>query len=179
MIRRTLREWEYLPVTNEIDSAGITRAHANRLLAAVRRSGLSGADGERVLVDGGRRLRAQQVVGIIVADDITLEILPKIDGDATRARASIVHMLAAVYDLKISTGPSTELGIQSRDLLEILIRLFCDKLAAVLRRGLPRAYLRRDDDLPALRGRLNVIRQCTVLAASPAAPRLRIRRTRS
>ncbi|KQU01826.1 restriction endonuclease [Methylobacterium sp. Leaf469] len=167
MIRRALREWEYLSVSNEADSTGITRAQADQLLAVARRTGLGGADGERVLVDGGRRLRAQQVVGVLVANDVTLEILPKIDGDAACARASLVHMLAAVHDLKIATGPTTDLGWQSRDLLEILIRLFCDKLAAVLRRGLPRAYVRREDDLPALRGRLDVIRQCTMLAASP------------
>ncbi len=166
MIRRALREWDYLPVSATGD-VGVTRAQADRLLATARRTVLGGADGERVLVDGGRRLRAQQVVGVLVGDDVTLEILPKIDGDAPTARASLVHMLAAVHDLEIDAGPSTDLGWQSQDLLEILIRLFCDKLAAVLRRGLPRAYVGKEDDLPALRGRLDVIRQFTALAASP------------
>ena len=167
MIRRTLREWEYLPVSASAGEDGITRDQADRLLAAARGTSLGGADGERILVDGGRRLRAQQVVGILVADGVTLEILPKIDAENATTRANLVHMLAAVYDLEIVAGPSTDLGWQSRDLLDILIRLFCDKLAAVLRRGLPRAYLRREGDLGALRGRLDVIRQCTVLAASP------------
>ncbi|RVU14002.1 McrC family protein [Methylobacterium oryzihabitans] len=167
MIRRTLREWEYLPVSASADETGVTRDQADRLLAAARRTSLGGSDGERVLVDGGRRLRAQQVVGILVADGVTLEILPKIDADAATTRASLVHMLAVVYDLEIAAGPSTDLGWQSRDLIDILIQLFCDKLAAVLRRGLPRAYLRREGDLGALRGRLDVTRQCTVLAVSP------------
>ncbi|WP_132249209.1 McrC family protein [Methylobacterium segetis] len=167
MIRQALREWDYLAVSSAAGELGVTRAQADGLLAAARRSTLGGADGERVLVDGGRRLRAQQVVGVLVAEDVTLEILPKIDGDAASARTRLVHMLAAVHDLKIDAGPLTDLGWQSRDFLEILIRLFCDKLAAVLRRGLPRAYVSREDDLPALRGRLDVVRQCTVLAASP------------
>lgn len=167
MIRRTLREWEHLSVSNEADSTGITRAQADQLLAAARSATIGGLDGERVLVDGGRRLRAQQVVGVVVANDITLEILPKIDGDAGTARTSLVHMLATVHDLKVDAGPLAELNWQSRDLLEILIRLFCDKLTAVLRRGMPRAYLGREDDLPVLRGRLNIVRQCTALAADP------------
>ena len=167
MIRRALREWDYLPISRTAEDPGVTRDQADHLLAAARRTALGGADGEGVLVDGGRRLRAQQVVGVLVTADVTLEILPKIDGDAMTARRTLVHMLAAVHDFKIDAGPLTDVGWQSHDLLEILIRLFCDKLAAVLRRGLPRAYLRREDDLPALRGRLDVVRQCTVLAASP------------
>jgi 5-methylcytosine-specific restriction enzyme subunit McrC len=56
---------------------------------------------------------------------------------------------------------------QAEGLLDILIRLFADKLLTEARRGLPRAYLQHEDDLPALRGRLNAVRQFTVHAVRP------------
>lgn len=116
-----------------------------------------------------KKLRAQQVVGVIAADDVTLEILPKIDGNESdaAARRSLVHMLAAVLDLDIVEGSLTDLGWQRDYLLEIVIRLFCDRLFEAFHRGLPRRYVPHEDDLAALRGRLDVKRQFTVLAASP------------
>ena len=56
---------------------------------------------------------------------------------------------------------------QKHDLLEIIIRLFCDRLIEAVRRGLPRRYIPMEADRAALRGRLDVQRQFTVLAASP------------
>jgi 5-methylcytosine-specific restriction enzyme subunit McrC len=168
MIRRSVREWDYIPI-EEPGPGSFSRAAADRIVecaAAVRSAGL---DGERILVNHPKKLRAQQVVGVIAADDVTLEILPKIDGNESHAaaRRSLVHMLAAVLDLDIVEGSLTDLGWQRDDLLEILIRLFCDRLFEALHRGLPRRYVPHEDDLAALRGRLDVKRQFTVLAASP------------
>lgn len=168
MIRRSVREWDYIPI-EEPGPGSFSRAAADRVVecaAAVRSAGL---DGERILVNHPKKLRAQQVVGVIAADDVTLEILPKIDGNESdaAARRSLVHMLAAVLDLDIVDGGLTDLGWQRDDMLEILIRLFCDRLFEALHRGLPRRYVPHDDDLAALRGRLDVKRQFTVLAASP------------
>jgi len=64
-------------------------------------------------------------------------------------------------------GALTPVGWQRRDMLEILIRLFCDKLLDAIHRGLTRRYVRHEDDLPTLRGRNDVKRQFTILAASP------------
>jgi 5-methylcytosine-specific restriction enzyme subunit McrC len=113
-------------------------------------------------------LRAQQVVGVLAAPDISLEILPKIDGlEQDGTRINLVRMLARTLDLKIADGALTPVGWQRHDMLEILIRLFCDKLLDAIHRGLTRRYVRHDDDLPTLRGRNDVKRQFTILAASP------------
>ena len=168
MIRRSLREWQYLPVNDSEEDGAISRVLADRLVETARAARIGGDDGEGILVNGARKLRAQQVVGVIAADGITLEILPKIDGaDDAATRRNLVHMLATVLDLEIASGSMTELGWQRYDLLEILIRLFIDKLFEALHRGLPRRYVGCEDDLLALRGRLDVRRQFTVLAASP------------
>ncbi len=168
MITRTLREWDYLPVADVSDDVAIGRAAAAELVQLARASKVGGADGEAVLVQGHNRLRAQQVVGVLVGKGACLEILPKIDTlDAAGCRQQLVHMLARVLDLEISQGSMAQLGWQRHDLLEILIRLFTDQLFAAVHRGLPRRYIDEEDDIPALRGRLNVERQFRVLAATP------------
>jgi len=172
MIRRIIQEWGRLPVTRDGGGQTVTRSQANRLMAVARAAQaslrLGDAEVERILVDHGQRLRAHQVVGVLVAPGISLEILPKIDGlEEDGTRINLVRMLARILDLKIADGALTQVGWQSRDMLEILTRLFCDKLLDAIHRGLTRRYVRHEDDLPMLRGRLDVKRQFTVLAASP------------
>lgn len=170
MIHRTVKEWDFLSI--DPTSSGLnafTRPLADRLLKVARSVKIGGNEGDQILVDGSSRLRAQQVVGVLVAKGVTLEILPKIDGvnEDQAIRRSLIHMLAVVLDLDISAGSSATFGWQKENLLEILIRLFCEKLFVTLRRGMPRKYIGCEDDLPALRGRLSAVRQFTVLAASP------------
>ena len=112
---------------------------------------------------------------MIVSDGCALEILPKIDtlGEGQSQaigsiRRHLIHMLAVVLDLKIDAGQITKLDWQRETLLEILIRLFSQKLADAVRRGMPRRYVEQGGDLPALRGRLNATRQFTTLAAEPS-----------
>src|SRR6266849_3297715 len=172
MIRRTVEEWGYLPVTRDGGNETVTRSQANRLVAVARAAQaslrLAGSEGERVVVDYGQRLRAQQVVGILAAPGVSLEILPKIDGlGEGGTRINLIRMLARTLDLKIAGGALTPVGWQRRDVLEILIRLFCDKLLDAIHRGLTRRYVRHEDDLPMLRGRNDVKRQFTILSASP------------
>ncbi|MFN3725233.1 MAG: McrC family protein [Allosphingosinicella sp.] len=168
MIRRSVREWDYLPI-EEPGPGAFTRVEADRIVECAAAQQLAGLDGERIIVNHPLKLRAQQVVGIIATETSSLEILPKIDGadsDAA-ARRALVHMLAEVIDLDIAHGRMTDLDWQRHDLLEILIKLFCDRLFEVVHRGLPRRYIQHEDDLAALRGRLDAKRQFTLLAATP------------
>jgi 5-methylcytosine-specific restriction enzyme subunit McrC len=127
------------------------------------------------LEHGRNRLRARGVVGVIAAEGCALEILPKIDfpgedgAEMTgRIRRRLVHMLAVALDLKIDAGQITAMDWQRETLLEILIRLFSEKLVDAVRQGMPRRYVEYADDLPVLRGRLDVTRQFTALAAEPS-----------
>jgi len=173
MIRRTIFEWDtigYGEAANEIPSP-----IADRVAAIAAASPLAGRGGSGVLEHGRKGLRARGVVGVIATKDCALEILPKIDfqdeDSATRAssvRRRLVHMLAVALDLKIDAGEVTTLNWQRETLLEILIRLFSERLADAVRQGMPRHYIEHIDDLPMLRGRLDVTRQFTVLAADPS-----------
>lgn len=166
MIRRTLREWGTLPYG---DGDGcIPPEAAARLVAAARAARPSAGGGADVLVHERHGLRAGQVVGIVAADGCVLEILPKIDDlEDGGVRQRLVHMLAVALDLNVSAGAMSEMDWQKDTLLDILIRLFARRLSEALRRGMPRRYVPREEDLPALRGRLDVHRQFTALAAAP------------
>src|SRR5688572_14282598 len=134
---------------------------ADRLAKVARANQLGGEEGAQIIQYGRKALRAQQVVGVLAAEGCTLEILPKIDGlgdgqssDSQAAiRRNLVHMLAVALNLEIAPGLITDLGWQKENLLEILIRLFCDKLFAAVHVGMPRRYIAHEDDLPMLRGR--------------------------
>ena len=113
-------------------------------------------------------LSAQQYVGAVQIGNLTVEILPKVDGiDGTVMRRNLVGMLAVVLDLKISEGDIAHVATQRHGILEILIRLFCDKLFAQVHRGLVRRYEHREENLSVLRGRIGIVEQVRLNAANP------------
>lgn len=172
MIQRSVLEWQSLPYGDGHDEIPIWAA--DQLAGVAKRSPLGGESGGRILTLGRKSLRAGQVVGIVARDGCTLEILPKIDFPKVTDRATerglirerLVHLLAVALDIEIDGGAMTSLGWQKDSLLEIIIRLFSTKLLDAVRQGIPRRYIDCEDDLRALRGRLNVGRQFTVLAVN-------------
>lgn len=174
MISRSVLEWRSLPY-GEGEGELPTWA-ADRLASVARKSPLGGESGSRILTLGRNSLRAGQVVGIVASEGCTLEILPKIDfpsasDEGTKRgliRQRLVHLLAVALDMEIDGGTMTDLGWQKDSLLEILIRLFSTKLVDAVRQGMPRRYIHCQDDLRALRGRLDVGRQFTALAVNPS-----------
>lgn len=173
MIRRTIFEWETIRYGMGEDE--IPTHAADRIAAVASASVLAGRGAGGVIEHGRTGLRARGVVGVIATEACALEILPKIDvsgENGTEAvsniRRRLVHMLAVALDLKIDVGNLTELDWQRDTLLEILIRLFSEKLADAVRQGMPRRYVGHNDDLPLVRGRLDVKRQFTTLAADPS-----------
>ncbi len=167
MIRRHIREWSSLPFRDEGEDA-IPEAVAVRLRDAAARLSLGGKTGSSIISLEHKAMRAGQVVGVLSAEDCSLEILPKIEGiNEGGVRARLVHMLNVAFGLDIDSSGISSLGWQRNDLLEILILLFAQKLRNAVRQGMPRRYVAHEEDLPMLRGRLNVIRQFTRYAAAP------------
>jgi 5-methylcytosine-specific restriction enzyme subunit McrC len=161
-----LFEWE----RRRFDAAdAVPVGEAERLVRA------SAAAAKRVggtAFDFGREaLTAQNLVGMIAAGNASCEILPKVDrdapGDAPALRHQLVRMLGVAHDLPIADDAATTLDTQRHTLLEVLIGRFAREAGEAVRRGVPRAYVAHEDDLPALRGRLDLARQFTTLAATP------------
>ena len=167
-------EWGRVAVHNGTSPAperAFTRAQANALLLAARSHPLANRSGTNILVDRYTEIWAQQVVGVIAAPGCSLEILPKIDATSDEndetIRTSLVSMLDVALGLKLGDGQALAMAHQKETLLDILIRLFADRLLAEARRGLPLAYMAQEENLAALRGRLDVIRQFTHNAVRP------------
>lgn len=174
MTHLTVHEWGGTSVctgTSGNGSHAFTREQANALLSAARAHPLANLHGTNILIDRHNEIIAGQMVGLIAAPGCSLEILPKIDTEAIEQDATIRHRLVRMLDvalgLKLGDGQAASMARQTETLLDILIRLFADRLLAEARRGLPRAYLAQEADLPALRGRLDVRRQFTALAVRP------------
>lgn len=125
------------------------------------------AAGQRALERTRHGIKATGVVGIISVPGATVEILPKIDGKEEAVRKALVHMLAVASNLRVADNDLASITTQRSDLLELLIGLFANRLLVAVRRGLPRRYVGQEEDLPRLRGSLNVIRQFTLLAHRP------------
>ena len=171
MMRRTIHEWGR--ISYGADDTQIPVSHADNLAAEAGASFFSGAGGEGVLEHGRNGLRARGVVGVIATPRCQLEILPKIEGagedavDDATLRHRLIHMLAIARDIRIDVRGIAQLGWQRDTILEQLIRIFCSKLADAVRQGMPQQYIDQEEDLPTLRGRLNVTRQFSTLAVSP------------
>ena len=68
-------------------------------------------------------------------------------------RRALTRMLAVALGLPIAESEPSPMATQRRDLLEILVNLFADRVLAAVRRGLPHSHRQRDEDLPLLRGK--------------------------
>jgi len=167
----TVREWDHVPIGE--GSGRFTRVQANALHKSACAHPQARNDGTNILGFGRDRLIARQMVGVLAARGCSLEILPKIEPEASEEsdvaaiRSRLVHMLDVALDLGLSEGGAAPLARQSETLLDILVRLFATRLLDEARRGLPRRYLACEDDLSALRGRLNVTRQFKINAVRP------------
>ncbi|KXU30110.1 calmodulin-binding protein [Sphingobium sp. 22B] len=151
---------------------GFSLAQAEALLSAARAHPMGGEEGGAILTDHRHHLRAKQMVGVMAAPGCSLEILPKVDpeaelGDLPTVRSRLISLLDLALGLNLADGAQAAMAHGAENLLDILIRLFAQRLLALARRGLPRAYQARAEDLPTLRGKLNIVRQLTVHVGRP------------
>ena len=161
----TIQEWKHLHIGNqpeEIEEYDARRIHK---LAELQKKRLKSPT---ILTRTARpSLQAGQVVGILATPSVSVEILPKIDGENDKGknadygavRNSLVHMLAVVQDIRVADIDSARMSTQHNNILEILVRLFVERLRTTVKRGLPHRYRIQEDDLPLLRGKLNFPKQ--------------------
>ena len=167
-MHQTIFEWGKA----SFGSDGFSVQQADRLLAAARAHPLADKNGSNILSDSRGFLHAKQMVGVIAAPGCSLEILPKVDPDDPdeakfTVRRRLIGLLALALDIDLRAGSSAAMAHDEDSLLEVFIRSFADQLLTLVRSGLPHAYASRADDLQALRGRLDVMKQFTFNAVRP------------
>jgi len=139
---------------------------------AARTPGASGVslDAATAIVDAGLnmgarlatwdspvQLRFHQFVGLVVVEDLQVEVLPKVDGWATtaKAREALLRMLVTAHDLDVKSSDMAACVAQEEPVLASLARIYLLKLAEALRRGLRQEYKAHEDQLPRVRGKIN------------------------
>jgi 5-methylcytosine-specific restriction enzyme subunit McrC len=109
------------------------------------------------LIDGRLRIDAGAYVGIVELDCATIQVRPKLAGTELDVLAMFDYAsgLGALRHLQALRATPDE-GRNLRDLVCLLLTEACEKL---LRRGLRRDYVRKEEALPVMRGRLLPDRQ--------------------
>ncbi|PRY21277.1 5-methylcytosine-specific restriction enzyme subunit McrC [Aliiruegeria haliotis] len=158
------QEWQTIP----IGAQGLSKEEADGFLKQAGKAArnLRLPEGS-ILTQVPDGLRAGQVCGVMTFKGRSVEILPKIDGTNIECRQSLIRMLSVAHELRISDGEMARLQVQKRDILELLIALFSKRLAQNMKSGLQRLYSQHEDELPQLRGALDIRRQLT---RRPTAP---------
>jgi 5-methylcytosine-specific restriction enzyme subunit McrC len=160
----SVREHAWLctePVAASLDRAQVSESAFDYLCRLSERFSRGGA---RLLqVEGRRRLKLDNFVGVIQTPCGTvLEIVPKHHaegGSLAEARALLRKLLLALLDL-----PTRDVGVASLQLFdaplsEWVMGRFLQELDTLVSRGLRFEYQRVDEELPFLRGQLNLNQQ--------------------
>lgn len=112
-------------------------------------------------------VRALNYVGVVQVPGATIEILPKIDhstsdgsvlptGSAERMRAqqNLLYMLSLTRKLPLRDRDLASQHLQRLPLLDALILIFVRRLLTELRRGMAHEYLRFEENLRYVKGKL-------------------------
>jgi 5-methylcytosine-specific restriction enzyme subunit McrC len=117
-------------------------------------------------------LQVQSYAGVIFTPDRTqIEVLPKVGkgfkGEGAdnserayeKARKSLLVMLRALKGFSHIQTSSANIASQKMPLLEVFISQFLKSVNVLVKRGLRSDYVRREDNLAFLKGKLNVGKQ--------------------
>ena len=108
---------------------------------------------------GREQLRVQNYVGVIrLADGVQIEVLPKISKRlfSGAARKLLVKMLVELVDSPFFEGTAADLEAHDMPIFELLMRCYLEQVTTIVRKGIARDYVSREDNLVFLRGKLNL-----------------------
>jgi 5-methylcytosine-specific restriction enzyme subunit McrC len=98
----------------------------------------------------GLLVRSTSYVGRVRLGDIEITVVPKLP---TNALLKLLRYAYGLRDLRLF--PSTNISTQATGLQDILVWQLIEEVEELLERGLRRAYLRREEALSSLRGRID------------------------
>ena len=107
-------------------------------------------------------IKARHYVGVIKYKNFQLQILPKLiaeneankDKEKEQILKNLVFMLSYTRKLDIKTADSVNLSKTQNPFLEVLIREFALSLFDALKRLTPKNYIREEDNLNYLKGKI-------------------------
>ncbi|MBL7881968.1 MAG: restriction endonuclease [Chryseobacterium gambrini] len=103
----------------------------------------------------------KQFVGVIQVDNLTIEILPKIDRyesedqeNKTKWQKVLIEMLRVTKKLKIQQAGQANVSRQSIHLLDIYFEWFLNEVQLLIHQGLIKQYYKEKGNVKALKGKL-------------------------
>ena len=103
----------------------------------------------------------KQFVGVIQADNLTIEILPKIDRyesedqeNKTKWQKVLIEMLRVTKKLNIQKAGQANVSRQSIHLLNIYFEWFLNEVQLLIHQGLIKQYYKETGNVKALKGKL-------------------------
>lgn len=103
----------------------------------------------------------KQFVGVIQIDDLTIEILPKIDRyeddtheNKTKWQKVLIEMLRVTKKIKIQQVGQANVTKQSIHLLDIYFEWFLNEMQILIHQGLIKKYYKQSGNVKALKGKL-------------------------
>ena len=159
-------------IVKEYSKVEINDSYLDKLQAYLKCQNL-----ESALKVSRHGIKTKSWVGVIKYKNLHLEILPKLisadannDGKISEAERSIIlknliFMLSYTKNLDIKTNDNAKLSTEKNPFIEILIREFATSLFEALKRFTPKRYVREEENLNYLKGKIkfseNIRYNCT------------------
>lgn len=148
----SILEHEAIPIVEK-------RSVGDRSLTTRQAAMLAGLESlpDKAFQWGHRLIKWSQFCGLVQLGDITLEILPKIQGKESSpgaCRESLILMLRKAGLLKIHKPGGADINLQRHTLLDIFIHDFYQQLNQQLVQGALRQYISREENIGVLKGKL-------------------------
>ncbi len=108
---------------------------------------------------GVEQLRVQNFVGVVrLADGVQIEVLPKISKrlEHDHARKLLIKMLIELSDSPFFEGTAADLEAHNMPIFELLLRCYLEQVTTLVRKGIARTYVAKEDNLVFLRGKLQM-----------------------
>lgn len=153
MQQKQIREYEWIGKGEKVSLTDSQLALLDRLTGSLPANSI---EWQR------NRFRFCGYCGVLQLGDLTLEVLPKVHGtecEPGKARSLLIRMLAAVQKLDLHSTGSAHLNLQQYVLLDVFILSFAEKLQTLLRRGMVHTYIRQEDNLQVVRGKIYIAQQ--------------------
>ncbi|WP_044209284.1 McrC family protein [Flammeovirga sp. OC4] len=97
-------------------------------------------------------------VGVIKINDITIEILPKVDKGSEKAewRKLLIDMLRVVGAFNIAAPSTSSLSLKNNFILDLYFELFLKEVEYLVHLGLIKQYRQQDSNQKVLKGKLQL-----------------------
>ena len=149
MKQLVIQKFEYQ--TLRVNESGFTQAYFDRLVA------YNDLHKNQFFIVGHNRITFQNFVGVIHINNLTIEVLPKIDkhyDDKKSMRDMLIKMLHRTGNFPLEKADNALLNKTKGSLFDLYIKLFLQEVRSLIAQGLPKNYSLHRSNEPFIKGKL-------------------------